>query len=786
MVWFLVLAGTVSAGSGSPALTASGPPASLMEFPLPNPGTDIADLAAGPDGNMWAPYSLASTIARITPAGSISELPLPSFLICPAITAGSDGNLWNLDGCNNTVDRITPDGATITSFPIPGAPASAHDITLGPDGNVWFTQNQTGLVGFVTPAGAVTQFDPPGNSGPEGITAGPDGNLWFTDQSKNTVDRITPSGAITEFKAPPAAIGGPYSIAAGGDGNLWYTRPDVGVIGRVTPGGVFTEFYLPAGTHPFEIAAAPDGNLWFADGINNQIGRITTDGVVGLFTLATPFTFSYPRNLVTGPDGRLWFTMQSPTRVGAFAPFAPAPSRPDVRSVAPRSGAASGGTTVLITGYQVGSATQVLFGDTPATSFTVLGPGQVSAVAPAHAVGQANITVVTAAGRTAVTAASAFFYPSPQCGRVITHTTTLDGDVGPCYDDGVVIGADDVTLDLGGHRVFGFPQPSGGSAAGVRLSGRTGVTVTHGTVSGFDAGVVISGGSKNTLTGLAVRKNVGPDDFNTELGDGIFIEDSSHNQVVANTLNHNGIFDGIGIFGAHANANRVEHNLITGTVGPSDGGPAGQGIIVNGATGRGAATWLSSTRVMHNVVRDNASAGIANINHRKGMIVDNTVTGNGRTNSVGNGIGISVGPNWDPALPVGMVVQGNEVHENGVDGIRIAQTPCPAAECQIAGDNEIVDNDAADNNTNPAVNTYEGSPPAFDLHDQNADCDHNTWSHNTWGSAGYTPACTATGGSGPAVTANTARRPTHARRPHARAWKRHAKAWRRLLNYGRR
>ncbi|MCA1684358.1 MAG: right-handed parallel beta-helix repeat-containing protein, partial [Actinobacteria bacterium] len=258
---------------------------------------------------------------------------------------------------------------------------------------------------------------------------------------------------------------------------------------------------------------------------------------------------------------------------------------------------------------------------------------------------------------------------APGCGRVITQGTVLTSDLGPCGANGIVVGADNVTLDLGGHTIYGFDGPSGptGDQAGIRLPQRTGVTVKNGTVSDFDAGVVVRGGAANTLTKLTAKRNIGPDDaFDAALGDGIFIEDSASNRVVGNTLTENGIFDGIGVYGPQSNSNVVENNVIEDTKGPSDGGPAGQGIIINGATAGTTPTHLESTRVAGNLVRGSASAGIANINHVKGSILGNTVENNGRTNSVGNGIGVSVGFVWRG--PTGMLIQGNKVHGNGVDG----------------------------------------------------------------------------------------------------------------------
>ena len=41
------------------------------------------------------------------------------------------------------------------------------------------------------------------------------------------------------------------------------------------------------------------------------------------------------------------------------------------------------------------------------------------------------------------------------CGDEITADTTLDSDLVNCENNGIVIGADDITLDLNGHRIDG-------------------------------------------------------------------------------------------------------------------------------------------------------------------------------------------------------------------------------------------------------------------------------------------------------------------------------------------
>ncbi|MBW3645917.1 MAG: copper-binding protein, partial [Actinobacteria bacterium] len=70
---------------------------------------------------------------------------------------------------------------------------------------------------------------------------------------------------------------------------------------------------------------------------------------------------------------------------------------------------------------------------------------------------------------------------------MITTDTRLDSDVGPCPGHGLIVRADNVTLDLNGHTVFAANGPE--ETVGILLGNVSGVTVRNGTVEGFDAGV---------------------------------------------------------------------------------------------------------------------------------------------------------------------------------------------------------------------------------------------------------------------------------------------------------
>jgi parallel beta-helix repeat protein len=87
------------------------------------------------------------------------------------------------------------------------------------------------------------------------------------------------------------------------------------------------------------------------------------------------------------------------------------------------------------------------------------------------------------------------------CGEVITQDTKLDNDLINCPGSGIVIGADDIDLDLAGHVVDGAP----GSGSGVDDSGSyDGLTVTNGTFQQFDLGIHVYEAAHVTVSKVAV------------------------------------------------------------------------------------------------------------------------------------------------------------------------------------------------------------------------------------------------------------------------------------------
>ncbi len=297
--------------------------AAVTEFGLPTSASEPAGITTGPDGNLWAVERNADKIARITPAGAVTEFTLVAGR-GPHDIVSAGGLIFFTERAGDRIGRLDPAAAdiqaSISEFLVAGAGSQPSAIAAGPDGNVWFTEAGAGAdqIGRMTPAGIVTEFAVPGaGSRPTGIASGPDGALWFTEAGSQQLGRITTAGAITnEFEVP--ALGTPASelgpVTAGPDGALWFVDSGIDHVRRATTAGALSTFPAPGGSGLTDIASGPDGALWLTEGRAGKVARMTTSGAVSEFTL--PTTGAGPAGIATGPDGALWFTEALASRVG--------------------------------------------------------------------------------------------------------------------------------------------------------------------------------------------------------------------------------------------------------------------------------------------------------------------------------------------------------------------------------------------------------------------------------------------------------------------------------------
>ena len=150
-----------------------------------------------------------------------------------------------------------------------------------------------------------------------------------------------------------------------------------------------------------------------------------------------------------------------------------------------------------------------------------------------------------------------------RCGDTITTDTTLDSDLVNCPNNGIVIGADNITLDLNGHTIDGDGTPVDpcpeGEACDVGVLNRAGydrLTIVGGTIRQFGVGVwVARGAAHNRLYQLAVSDTADV---------GIFVADSTDSVIEKTAMSDPGE---VGLVLVDSQRALVARNSVSGTTG---------------------------------------------------------------------------------------------------------------------------------------------------------------------------------------------------------------------------
>jgi parallel beta-helix repeat protein len=220
------------------------------------------------------------------------------------------------------------------------------------------------------------------------------------------------------------------------------------------------------------------------------------------------------------------------------------------------------------------------------------------------------------------------------CGDTLTEDTTLESDLVGCPADGLLIGADGITLDLNGHSISG-PGTTDIRFDGVDNSaGHDGVTIKNGVIQNFADGVFLDGGaSDGRMHGLAITGTLA----------GIEVLNSSENMIAGNTLSENINF---GIIVIESSGNRIVRNTIAGN-GVASARVEAAGILL--------AQGSSDTVIKENRLSGNHD-GVQILGSNANRIVDDSIRGN-------LGFGVIVGESS------GNEIVRNAIARNGADGI---------------------------------------------------------------------------------------------------------------------
>jgi parallel beta-helix repeat protein len=293
------------------------------------------------------------------------------------------------------------------------------------------------------------------------------------------------------------------------------------------------------------------------------------------------------------------------------------------------------------------------------------------------------------------------------CDQTLTQSVKLANDLSNCPNNGLVVGADNVTVDLNGHTIDGdgqqvteCPFPGPACDAGVQnTGGYKGVTIEGGKLREFSYGVYVFGGaSRNRVRHISSTHNLfggiviggGITDSQIERnstndnGRGIALCCFSHNvRIERNSVSGNG--DGIVV--SDSDNNRIANNSVSDNKKAGEGSE-GDGIGIEGIFTEGS----NDNEVSHNKVHGNAdNIGLGGDRNRAtanevtdavgcgegcggfGIIVPggggNLVANNRVARALNDTIAVD---SFDPHNPTaGTVVRDNVVRDAGLDGIAV-------------------------------------------------------------------------------------------------------------------
>ena len=197
----------------------------------------------------------------------------------------------------------------------------------------------------------------------------------------------------------------------------------------------------------------------------------------------------------------------------------------------------------------------------------------------------------------------------PKCGDTITTDVTLHHNLVNCPNNGIVIGADNITLDLNYHTIDGDGTPAAGCDpatefcdVGVANFGYDGVTVVHGSLRQFAGGVDFGevrhnrlldiSASQNLVIGIQfflssqslIRNSSGTGSTDPDDGTGLGVFDSHRVRVLHNSARHNA-WHGIRV--VDSNHNLIKGNRLSRNGGGITLGPGSHNVVKRNRVSRG-------------------------------------------------------------------------------------------------------------------------------------------------------------------------------------------------------
>jgi parallel beta-helix repeat protein len=273
-----------------------------------------------------------------------------------------------------------------------------------------------------------------------------------------------------------------------------------------------------------------------------------------------------------------------------------------------------------------------------------------------------------------------------QCGDVITQDTKLDSDLTDCPGNGIVIGADNIELDLNGHTidgdgVLGCTDEYACDYGIDNTAGHHGVTIEGGSIRDFATAIFVLGANDNRLSAISSSHNV--------LG-GLLMIGSTGSRIERNSISANGLAtDQAGLIVFDSSDLRIERNSVVGN------GDIGMFLI-----------GVNDTRIKRNSASGNPEAGVV-LEGSGNMLSRNRVFENGDNivlvgddniitrNEVDDALGFPDDPEGGFGILLDHsdrnLLKGNDVDGAASNGIRVTAFDDTAepAEDNVIRDNEV-------------------------------------------------------------------------------------------------
>ncbi len=199
---------------------------------------------------------------------------------------------------------------------------------------------------------------------------------------------------------------------------------------------------------------------------------------------------------------------------------------------------------------------------------------------------------------------------NPACGEVVQGNVNLTANLN-CSGDGIIVGADNVNINLNGYSITGPGQQS--SKVGVVIPNNNNIMVVGpGVIKGFQAGILATGSNNVQIKSIILKNN--------EIA--VFTTGSTNTQVSDNIITNNNL--GVASHssrGASLMSNLINSNQLAGvtlvnthkaiiTANNIEGGQ--NGLFLDAQSSENT---ISMNNVLHNVIDLNNANGLApNIN----------------------------------------------------------------------------------------------------------------------------------------------------------------------------